>query len=317
MPLDIAAYPHILDSVLELSGAPTLLALRGTCRELRRRVDSTLGHHVVFMRYADEHARGKDGPAPFLYNLSKLHGDELTQAFQHTRIADVVGPPGLPDARCREIADAMSLEILRLRHHPSGRPPSSVPFVAPTLITLTTFIDDGLVNLLPVAEVGTVSDGVEHFVLNLRYDPGRSWMPQAHVASFARPASLKTVTVIFTAKTTHREEEVWFRHASKPMGLLNSIVLGMAMSIPRGVRYTIVGMQTLRLEWLGLRQEGGVDDGHAVQRAITSAVAMQCKKWERYDDETAEAAAARIQFMTRDEYRDSVGEERFALETVE
>lgn len=45
--LDVTAFPHILDRVLDLAELPSLIRLRATCRTLRERVDRGIFDHVV------------------------------------------------------------------------------------------------------------------------------------------------------------------------------------------------------------------------------------------------------------------------------
>lgn len=318
--IDVNAFPHILDAIFDFCPRSSLIALRATCKSYRDKVDVRLNRHILFSLYAPGNIQAIDGRAPALYSFNDAYGDALTKALQHTRVADVVGPVGFTALRGHQIAHELNLGTLRLRRHTGGRPPSAVPFIAPTVITFTTFIEDGFQNEPPVAETGHIREGTEHFILNIRYDPGRSYMPQAYIQPFARPLSLKSVTIIFTEQTTHREEEVWSRRATRRMGMLNSIISSLAMGIPKGVEYTLVDVHTLRLAWLGISADGrkaSRNDPYAARDAIMSAVVAQCKNWERCSEEEAIAIAAKIKFLTRAEYRALVGEEQFVLATRE
>lgn len=319
--LDYSAYPHILDSVLEHAPKQALIALRAASHDLRDRADAILCRHILFTSYSPNEIFGRAGGIPGLWPACEWKEEGEARVLSHARVADIVGPFGAPDTRGAQLNSALTqLQAVRLRHHPAGPLSMICPLRAPLLVMFTTFSEVGSWDYPAVAEVGPVPDGVERFVLNLRYDPGRSWMPQAHIPPFARPRSLKDVVVVFTEKTTHQEEEVWFRRATKPMGILNSIVLGMAMAIPRGVRYTFVDVETIRPEWLGSDASGtpitrnGAD---AIQQAIVASVAAGLVRWERWSEEVAMAAASGIVFRTRQEYRAEVGDELFELHTIE
>lgn len=318
--LDSTSYPHILDAVLDYAPKEALITLRAVSHHLRDRADAILCRHILFTSYSPNGIFGKGGGIPGLWPACEWKEEGEARVLSHARIADIVGPFGAPDTRAAQLASALAqLQAVRLRHHPAGPLPMVCPLRAPLLVTFTTFAEVGSWDYPAVADVGPVPDGVEHFVLNLRYDPGRSWMPQAHVPPFVRPRSLQHVVIVFTEKTTHQEEEVWFRRASKPMGLLNSIVLGMAMALPRGVRYTLVDTETLRPEWLG-SDAGGTPVPRAqgaIQSAIKTSVAAGLKRWEGWSDEAAAEAVEAIAFRSRAEYRADVGEPAFELHTIE
>ncbi|BEI84561.1 hypothetical protein CcaverHIS002_0411650 [Cutaneotrichosporon cavernicola] len=318
--LDSSAYPHILESVLAYAPKEALIALRGVSTNLRDRVDAVLCRHILFTSYSPNEIFGKTGGIPGLWPACDWKEEGEVRVLSHARVADIIGPFGAPDARASQLSSTLNrLEAVRLRHHPAGPLSMICPLSAPLLVTFTTLTEVGSWDHPAVAEVGPVPDGVERFVLNLRYDPGRSWMSQAHIPPFSRPKSLKYVVIVFTEKTTHQEEEVWFRRASKPMGLLNSIVLGMTMAIPKGVEYTLVDAETLRPEWLGNDGTGtivGREEG-AIEGAVKDSVVAGLKKWERWSDQVAAEAAGAIAFRTRAEYRAEVGEAAFELHTVE
>ncbi|KLT44661.1 hypothetical protein CC85DRAFT_283306, partial [Cutaneotrichosporon oleaginosum] len=317
MCLDAAAYPHILDAVLAYAPREVLITLRGVSHELRDRADAILCRHILFTSYSPNEIFGKTGRIPGLWPAGWKEEGEA-RVLSHARVADIVGPFGAPDARARQIASACALDAVRLRHHPAGPLSSVCPLPAPLLATFTTFAEVGSWDHPAVADVGPVPDGVETLVVNLRYDPGRSWMPQAHVPPLARPRSLRRVVLVFTEKTTHQEEEVWFRRASKPMGLLNSLVLGMTMALPRGVRYTLVDAETLRPEWLGCDGTGAAVHRApgAIEAAVKASVAAGVMRWERWSDEQAAEAVQAIEFRTRAEYRAEIGEAAFELHTI-
>jgi hypothetical protein len=320
MSLDSSSYPHILDAVLDYAPKQALIALRGVSHTIRDRADAILCRHILFTSYAPNEIFGKGGGVPGLWPACEWKEEGEARVLSHARVADIVGPFGAPDARAAQLASALAgLEAVRLRHHPAGPLSMMCPLRAPLLVTFTTFSEVGSWDYPAVAEVGPIPDGVERFVLNLRYDPGRSWMPQAHVPPLSRPRSLKSVVIVFTEKTTHQEEEVWFRRASKPMGILNSIVLGMTMALPRGVGYTLVDAETLRPEWLGNDGTGAPVPRApgAIETAIKASVAAGLKKWERWSDEVAAEAVGAIAFRTRAEYRAEVGEAAFELHTIE
>ncbi|GMK59787.1 hypothetical protein CspeluHIS016_0900040 [Cutaneotrichosporon spelunceum] len=314
--LDSSAYPHILETVLIYASREALISLRGVSHALRDRADALLSDHILFTSYSPTDVFGKQGRIPGLWPASVWATEGEARVLSYARIADILGPFSAPSSRTSQLASVLNLDAVRLRHHPAGPVSSVCPLHAPLLVTFTTFADVASWDHPAVAEVGPVPDGVEVFVLNLRYDPGRSWMPQAHVPPFARPRSLKRIVIVFTEKTTHQEEEVWFRRASKPMGLLNSIVLGMTMALPRGVEYTLVDAETLRPEWLGT-EGGGEGAAGAIERAIKGSVAAGLVKWERWSEEVAAEAVGAIAFRTRTEYRAEVGEEAFRLHTIE
>lgn len=319
--LDYSAYPHILDLVLALAPKQSLIALRAASHDLRDRADAILCRHIMFTSYSPNEIFGKAGGIPGLWPACEWKEEGEARVLSHARVADIVGPFGAPDTRSAQLNSALAnLQAVRLRHHPAGPLSMVCPLRAPLLVTFTTFQEVGSWDYPAVAEVGPVPEGVERFVLNLRYDPGRSWMPQAHVPPFARPRSLQHVVIVFTEKTTHQEEEVWFRRPTKPMGILNSIVLGMAMAIPRGVGYTLVDVETIRPEWLASDASGTPitrSRPDAVQLAVVASVAAGLKRWERWSDEEAAAATSGIAFRTRQEYRAEVGDEAFELHTVE
>lgn len=319
--LDSSAYPHILDAVVAYAPKASLLALRAVSHALRDRADAILCHHILFTSYAPNEIFSRAGPIPGLWPACDWKEEGEVRVLSHARVADIVGPFGAPDARAAQLNSALShLQAVRLRHHPAGPLSTTCPFSAPLLVTFTTFSEVGSWDYPAIAEVGPVPEGVERFVLNLRYDPGRSWMSQAHIPPFARPRTLKHVVVVFTEKTTHQEEEVWFRRATKPMGLLNSIVLGMTMAIPRGVQYTLVDVETIRPEWLGSDAAGTPitrNSADAIQRAIVASVQAGLKRWERWTDEEAAEATDKIKFYTRAQYRAEVGDAAFELHTIE
>lgn len=95
--IDAAAYPHIVEGIIDSAPPVAVPALRLVSRAVRERIDARLGHHVVLAHYGGE-------PAPA--SLPE-HARLLTpSALQHTRVVQLCswsGQDGL-DATAAEAA---------------------------------------------------------------------------------------------------------------------------------------------------------------------------------------------------------------------
>ncbi|EJT46560.1 hypothetical protein A1Q2_00503 [Trichosporon asahii var. asahii CBS 8904] len=329
-------YPHIIDEIFGYAPRSTLLALRGVCKAWRDRVDLLMAGHIVLAVYSPVEISGRGGVRiPGLKNRRNY-----ARVLSGTRVVDLLGPQSLSPDRVKALRSQLNdVSVVRHRHHPAGRLPNNALVGARTLVTFTTVTEkyEGG-TFTGAAAVGPLPEACERFVLNVKFDPGRSWLSTASVQPFQTPAQLKSVTLILTPIATHKEDENdhWVGNfvdssRTKVMGMLNSFVLNMTLNIPR-LRYTIVDAEQLRPAWLGFAPE----DMQALEEAwldnfgvipareevlvaeIRRQVKQGLKKWNQVDDETAEKQVEEhVRFLTRDQYRDEVGEEEYLLETVE
>lgn len=313
-------YPHLVRNIFDHASRSALIALRGVSRAFRDEADSRLAEHIVVTSHFPAAVTGRLGRIPGLFapegTPPSKKRDKYVRTLRGTRIVDVLGHMG-DQAMGRSLLDVslVGIQVVRLRRHPGGRLPGWCPFVAPTLVTFTTFseVRQQRHDHPAIADVCPAPEGVGRSVLVLRYDPARVWLSQAYVTPFSCPASLREMVIIFTAKTTHREDEVnQVRQATRRAGMLNTVVFSIASSIPR-VKYTLVDAHQLRPAWLGVSS----DRGSSVEEDILDAVLESLQKWSGRDPESAAAALSSITFMTRTEYHDQVGHAQFVLETIE
>lgn len=334
--LDASSYPHIIDAIFAYSGRASLLALRGVCTDFRDRVDLLMSSHIVLAVHSPVEISGRGGVRiPGLRSRGAY-----ARVLAGTRTVDLLGPQALDAPRLRALKGQLPhVSVVRHRHHPAGRLPNVALVHAPRLITFTTMTeryDAG--TFTGFAQVGPVPDGVQRFVLNVRFDPGRSWLGTATIQPFQTPRSLRSVTLVLTPIQTHQEDENdhWVGNfadgaRTKVMGMLNSLILNMTLNIPR-LSYTVVDAQALRPGWLGIAPDGMQEleeawmDNYGVVPAreevlvaeIRRQVKLGLRKWNQVDDDTAERQANdHLRFLSREEYRDEVGEDEYLLETVE
>lgn len=334
--IDADGYPHIIDEIFDYAPRATLLALRGVCRTWRDRVDALMSAHIVLAVYSPVEISGRGGV--------RIPGLRSRRSYERvlsgTRVVDLLGPHGLSPDRVRALRGQLgSVAVVRHRHHPAGRLPNTALVGARTLVTFTTVTEkyEGG-KFTGAAAVGPLPEACERFVLNVKFDPGRSWLSTASVQPFQTPGALRDVVLILTPIATHQEDENdhWVGNfvdgaRTKVMGMLNSFVLNMTLNIPR-LRYTVVGAGQLRPAWLGFPpedmqalEEAWMDNYGVVparEEVLVAEIRRQVKlglrKWNQVDDETAERQVEEhVRFLSRDEYRDAVGEDEYLLETVE
>lgn len=329
-------YPHIIDEIFDYAPRSTLLALRGVCRAWRDRVDELMAAHIVLAVYSPVEISGRGGVRiPGL--RSRRNYDRVLSG---TRVVDLLGPQSITPDRVRALRGQLNhISMVRHRHHPAGRLPSSALVGARTLVTFTTVTEkyEGG-KFTGAAAVGPLPECCERFVLNVKFDPGRSWLSTASVQPFQTPRALRDVVLILTPIATHKEDENdhWVGNfvdgsRTKVMGMLNSFVLNMTLNIPR-LHYTIVDAEQLRPAWLGFSpedvqqlEEAWLDNYGVIpsrEEVLVAELRRQVKlglrKWNLVDDETAERQVEEhVRFVSREEYRRSVGEQEYLLETVE
>lgn len=350
--IDHLSYPHLIDGIFAHAPRASLLALRGACRDFRRRADALFAAHVVVSALIPAQAAARHGGGRIPALAPERAGGEpdkkrrYARALRDTRVVDVLGDTGTWGQNL--LGGGVVLGeggVVRMLQPSGGRLSTRSPVVAGTMVVFATFSearywsahDDRDVGHPARAQVTAAPKGVRRFVLNLRYDPRRVWLAQAYVAplEFECAESIEEVVLVFTPKTTHREDEVNpVMPARRRAGMLNTLVFGMSSSIPR-VKYVLVDAHLLQPAWLGLgRVEGergredtpplpplpsrvASGDDTPTTDGILAAVFQTLQGVFGRTPDVAVASLGAITFMTRKEYARSVGEAQFALETSE
>ncbi|KAL1411978.1 hypothetical protein Q8F55_002973 [Vanrija albida] len=168
-------------------------------------------------------------------------------------------------------------------------------------------------------------EGVAKVVLNLRFDPARSWM--AYLANFRLPSTVEELVLLFSldgaAPRRERDAAEW------QWDLVRALTSGMAAHL-RTVRYTLVDAE------LGAAGEASVcesirrevwrwcSEAYECQDLPTRAARMReggaagpDTAEERSAHEAAFAPWNNLAFLSSEEYCSRVGPEQFALEIQE
>lgn len=355
-PLDQDAFPHLVDAILSACSPPALFAIRATSREFRNRVDRLLSHHIVITNPAVA-AQTVSSPttnalevSPHCVSKRQLRGSyTLPIDLSRTRVVDLVGVVGGPSGAIplpipagnayknpREIYldslanQLVNVDTVRLRTDADGRSTSLCPFRPKTLVAFTQFAEPESSYYPSIAHVGPVPDTVERLVLNIAYEPGGWWLPRANIimSDLAHKSSLTDVVVILnpTARTPGCGRSYGEVISGQWMGMMSSIVNLMCSTLPK-VRYTLIGVEKLEPEWVGIEPDWygsppsstGFFDFRkdTVVHLVIEAVEAELKRRHVWFDDELDEAMARITFLTRSKYEASVGPAQFTAETVE
>jgi hypothetical protein len=112
------------------------------------------------------------------------------------------------------------------------------------------------------------------------------------------------------------------------MGMMCSVVNLLCHMLPRGVRFTLVGVDTLEPEWLGIEPDWHGSPPSAassmfdcrndtVVHLVQDAIAAELRRRNAWDFDEADEALARVRFVTRARYEREVTPRQFELETWE
>lgn len=296
MPLDHTAYPHLLTLILTHSAPATLLAVRATSKTWRERIDALLARRVVVSRHGAEHPLG--------HPLSPESSQRA--AFEHTHSVAIT----CYDAQ--RLPFPSPLGTLALFHPESMYDPP--PYATRTLVacsrfTLPSQLGPGVLFAANV-HVPPAEEGTSKLVLRVTCDD----LP--HPGAYAALYGLDIGPWV-------RRVVLWFEGnpgASVPE-YARTRTLCMAASVAgvilasRG-RFTLLDINTWDAVWMWPWPRDPVfDDEHPDLEALFHDTFVETAQREfAYGTEDIERAWSRVEFATREAYRDEIGEETWADE---
>jgi hypothetical protein len=219
-------------------------------------------------------------------------------------------------------------------------------FAPHTLVVLSRIIDypssDPLATALAVAPTCPVNEGTTHLVLRIAYDPADPRLPRStiRVPTLYRPglpSSVKNITIILVPNhkrsrdSVHHisEEPEWApldltpaaKHYTPRLGMLDSTATWVAGYLPRGVKFTFVGVEELPETALNLptgpaiRSANGLkaallDSGAALSDAVRENIV---RVRSHTSDHALDKAMGNLSLLSLAEYEATMGKAGFAL----
>lgn len=144
-------------------------------------------------------------------------------------------------------------------------------------------------------------------VLNLRFDPDELYVPP-DINDAEYPLSVREVVLIFRATPGHRPRGAVRAEPDDIARYLDILFETMGFYLPE-MAHTLVNVGDLSPGWVD------VDDWAAlIRERIRRDLALRSPDANESPDDIIER---QLRFLTLDEFRDEVGEERFRIETIE
>lgn len=349
--IDHAFYPHLIDLVLDhLSDSePTLLVLRTLCRSFKDKADSMLARHVVVSSNPDRTLRlatraGRRIPCTMLCVYDGKYGDDRDDMsaaeraayarfgalFSCAHVVDIVGWCRLPRSlqwtyrpqRAGQVVRQLPTPHSRLASLGGKRDTFSIPIygdlVGPTIVWTVD-----LVQQYRRAWSGVVHRATGKVVLNMVFRAGvAAGTPMAITWPKSKVPTPLDVVVIFTdtKNETGAPEHPTRDHVVAPK---RGGILHFLSRLDPPFDLTLVDLGAIHPCSLGLAPEGGAAVATAAAAADNTLAAL--REWmaecitKRNGADGSRRRRGRepwsVCAVSRDEYREQVGEEQYALET--
>lgn len=298
--LDADAYPHLIDYLLLAAPLDTLLAFRGTSHALKARVDhliKTQGLHMVVKH-------GPNGPIVAFRegNVTLVPSGSHLPSCAHT--LDLEGEV-ITNGLQRLELDVKDLRTVRVPKFRGIR--TSLEFCCPNLVvSMNAFPDpEGEVEVWPYATL--IQPGVTRVVLNIvtsgQYAEGA--LSFAQQAAFRLTSTVEQVVFIFSQAAAPAVPNPSPRIQPRGRIDLEQSIRSLVFEFP-DVNFTFVDVGFLGPHFT---TDVKVTDRHhqIMQNVVTSAA-------RRRDWNTTQECE--LSFFRLHEYRERVGEEAFALDTL-
>lgn len=346
-PLPQAAYPHIFDLILSFSSREALLKLRATCRTVRDTCDAILSHHVRMSVTEVVCSIAPNSTCPSPHD----HRPDHPPTYQHAvMFRDREGNMLVPSLTCGGAARARSLQLNDGSDYAYRSIGHCYTMLWPSTYNLDQIV---ILDILPLAALFIVGHGatklarlhtvrypavtvysvgyqnhpvastvsnhivfmdlnrqsssveetdpvlyasadVQRLVLTVRYDPEEPLIN--HWEEYEGSLQLCHIVLILQGQLGHDNPGVLDRLVNIINGLMHPALL---------VPYTIVGADP------------------ALEREIKSVVKTKLRRLRNSEHDTGifkgldvQQGLSKFRFFTLDEYRQTVGQEQFMLETV-
>lgn len=336
--IDHEMFPHIFELILQNAPRESLLAIRGTCKAVRDRVDVLFCRHVRF-RFTG--VLGGDAqlgtlfvtpdnlripcmavplymPIPLYpryWHATTAHRDTL----RHVEIVDCHAYY-TDDLKWGDLAHHLvNLQTIRT----APKVCKYQLFVTPTLIQFHDLCcsPERLGSLLrwgqPPEEDIYVADWVTRWVAHIRFDPREKGLSSAQCRFAWRPRSSMNLAeiVILLSENGDREFTPTYDkpHPPQPYGMLQDFILLASMFVDVGIAMTIVmDFDSFKPEWINL------PDIASPAQVKDTIYQRFCETLERKGIPPAKmpATLSRFRILEWNEYAQLVGPEQLALETV-
>ncbi|WOO80403.1 uncharacterized protein LOC62_03G003920 [Vanrija pseudolonga] len=327
-----------MDAILFHAPYDALIALRGTCRALRARVDAYL-HLVV-----SDANPGTDIVVSYPATRLGLAMPKWSRICRDPNAAHAMARAQVVDfhlplrANVKQYASSLGEHVHTARFLPGGKsrgivalamPPGLPP---PTQVVSFTPVEGCLRCCAGEAEIPNtfalgVQEGVKRFALNVRYNPDHPWLDHQTMLRFFVVDSLEQVVVLFSAEKgtcgTCPRPDSDIGPPGWLLELLATLTLH-ALAKP-SLRITLVGVQDHHRLWLPYGEvhgptleesiRGGVVD--RVDQLLEEEAGYQCncvKAPPQVAEEDVRDYVQGMRFVSCAEYRQEVGEMQYGLE---
>ncbi|RSH78754.1 uncharacterized protein EHS24_001660 [Apiotrichum porosum] len=332
--LDASSFPHILDSVIDLSDIGTKLVLRSTCKALRDKIDPMIFHHVVLDGTSPTRPDRFHFPVGYVLNPEK-------HLLRHVHIVDRVILERL------DVTDLSpfftNLKTVRLFEGASGIPaepgPTRIPLPATEYIFFTCLVPRvGIMGAITNACVGPCHAKTTRIVINASVHRTNRLMMFSSLVFSLFPDTLQHLTVIFRECPAPYPEEELHRLLGSwgDTNILRQLRFFMGQRIPAPPQFecrygfttfTFVNFDMLVREWLGreFTSTPTVDIKTRLTQVLVDDVLQSFRlttthpePWmgPEWRDVAVQMVADGVEFLSLEEYRVRIGDKQFELETV-
>lgn len=351
-PLDVGAFPHLLDIIIENAPLVALLSLRRTSRSVKHEVDRALFRHISVWPRKRWDLRGSPVQFDFFTHNKRLPPQLFPLAARYARV--VTFPVAMVKPYHGYDADTLA-KALPMVHtvrviNPAPTPP--LPLHAPRLVVFTTFVPQGgrgpPTHRQPAlaAAVPVIPQYVERLVLTVHTQADeRDWwgggvllfpvppmpmpipMPTPHPGAGAEAgvqasSALSEVVVIFdvwdNTPADERARTVPVLYEADVTATLSRLIDAVAAA-GDGVRFVLVDAHRLAgAGWGGKMKDKPTPTRMAVEARIMNKLQRGVhRRFPAYDVHECTYALRHVAFMSRGEYKARVGDVQFLLDTEE
>lgn len=339
--LDHAGFPHVIDAIFANASRGALIALREASRAFRDRADAQLMTHLIVdvVRPLDPDTLKVDRQSPptvYLYTpggripraLSWKPAREHYAQWQawapllaHVRVVDYRDEL-LDSVRWRVLSKLLTgVEVIRTLSNYDSEinahdETSAVRLRPRTFVQFSTQEPSPDERVFGALSIDAIPTGVTRCIVNFVCD-----VREPRLITFlngALPPTLKEMTLIFSPRqgpAPRDPGEYEFPHAEATLHGFNAIAREIAAHALT-VKFTLVGALDMHHRFFGFQDPYDQDELEPTLVDGMQYIAGRTLDPTRYDIEKVKAAIAKIEWLSRDQYRARTTAEEFALHTA-
>ncbi|KAL1405745.1 hypothetical protein Q8F55_007415 [Vanrija albida] len=330
--IDSQYYPDIFDRIVDYADTPTLVALRGTCKTVRARIDPyNFKHPIVSLNGRGVTVHARAGPPGILLPGSRqfcddfgnviadpASGEQALRILKHARVVDVYGHMC---SRYRKWFDIHQPTVGVLRTFQARAQLVGWDYGAHKLVVFRSLLEQR--DIVRDWLLITPNPNLRTLVLNITYDPRLNpcFPPNSR---YRTQYPLKSVLeiVIIIKQTMAGGARLRSTGGTDRSLLLHSVIIFAAIHINATRKITIVGMELVDWRWFGATRPISPENilsncRKMIQRTADDNLPLPPPYGSPFNGPPFQAAQydSLLKFMTLREYRRTVGPTEFGINT--